>query len=113
MALPLHNYLRMYRKRAGFSQAEIAFLLGTKSAAKVSRYEHGRRQPSLRTLLACEVVLGAPARELFAGEFRSIENMTKRRAILLVKKLSAQKPDTRTQRKIRLLQAIAQLKQAK
>ena len=45
MASYLHNYLRTYRKRAGLSQAEVAFLLGCHSGAKVSRYEHAARRP--------------------------------------------------------------------
>lgn len=40
----LTNYLRAFRKRAGFSQKEISFLLGIKSGAKVSRYEHFKQK---------------------------------------------------------------------
>jgi hypothetical protein len=35
----LQNYLRMYRKRFGFSQDELAFLLSCHSGATMSRYE--------------------------------------------------------------------------
>ena len=45
----LENYLRTYRRRAGLSQDEMAFLLGTKSGTKVSRYEH-RLVPPVRCL---------------------------------------------------------------
>jgi len=68
MAQPkLHNYLKTYRRRAGLSQDELAYLLGCADGAKVSRYERRERQPSLETLLAYQVLLGPDASELFAG----------------------------------------------
>jgi transcriptional regulator with XRE-family HTH domain len=63
----LPNYLRMYRKRAGLSQEELARLLGCRTGTKVSRYEHFKREPTLRTALAYEAVFRIPVRELFAG----------------------------------------------
>ena len=68
MAAPkLDNYLRMYRKRSGLTQREVAFLLGCQNGAQVSRYEKRRRVPPLRTALACEVAFGIPVAVLFAG----------------------------------------------
>jgi transcriptional regulator with XRE-family HTH domain len=68
MAHPrLENYLRSYRKRAGLTQREVAFLLGCQNGAQVSRYEKRRRVPPLRTALACEAVFGAPVSDLFNG----------------------------------------------
>jgi transcriptional regulator with XRE-family HTH domain len=110
MASALPNYLRMYRKRSGFSQAEMAFLLGAHGAAKVSRYEHGRRLPTLKTILAYELVLHAHSRDLFAGVFREVEGVTKRRAATLAKRLAGQKSDLLTMRKIQILNAIAETK---
>src|SRR2546421_227517 len=53
MASPrLENYLRTYRKRSGLTQREVAFLLGSKNGAQLSRYEKQRRLPPLRTALA-------------------------------------------------------------
>src|SRR5437867_3300702 len=59
----LTNYLRMYRKRAHLSQDEVAFLLGSRSGARVSRYERCRQTPNLRTLLAYEFLFRTPIRE--------------------------------------------------
>jgi len=67
MAYKLNNYLRTYRKRASLSQDEVAYLLGCRSGAKVSRYERFARQPTLQTALAYEAIFGVPVRELFAG----------------------------------------------
>src|SRR3989442_840206 len=63
----LENYLRTYRKRSGLSQREVAFLVGCRNGAQVSRYEKRRRLPPLRTALACEAAFGVPVSELFAG----------------------------------------------
>lgn len=68
----LQNYLRMYRKRAGLSQDEVAFLLGVKSGAKVSRYERRRRVPPLETALAYEAIFRIPVRELFLGTYEQV-----------------------------------------
>src|SRR5437660_4954901 len=63
----LDNYLRTYRKRSGLTQNDIAFLLGRKSAAQISRYERRRSVPSLRTAFACCSILGICAEKLFSG----------------------------------------------
>src|SRR5437879_13516333 len=63
----LENYLRTYRKRSGLTQREVAFLVGCRNGAQVSRYEKRRRLPPLRTALGCEAAFGVPVSELFAG----------------------------------------------
>jgi transcriptional regulator with XRE-family HTH domain len=85
----LENYLRMYRKRAGLSQDEVAYLLGGKSGTIASRYERFRRTPSLETALACEAIYGVPVKELFAGVSAKAEGLVRRRARLLKKRLDA------------------------
>jgi DNA-binding XRE family transcriptional regulator len=91
----LDNYLRMYRKRAGFSQDELAYLLGAKSGSINCRYEPFRRTPSLETALAYEAIYGIPARELFAGVADRAERVVKRRVRMLDKRLQAhgQRPE--------------------
>ena len=107
MASYLHNYLRTYRKRAGLSQAEVAFLLGCHSGAKVSRYEHAARRPNLETIVAYEVILHTALRDLFAGLYRDVEKRTQKRAGILIRNLeSAQHPDPRVRQKIAILRAL-------
>src|SRR5512134_3334033 len=96
----LPNYLRMYRKRAGFSQREAAFLLGCQRAAKMSRYERFSRQPNVETALACEIVFGVPVRELLAGTSQKVEETIYQRAQILASQLSAGKPDRVTRQKL-------------
>jgi len=68
-----NNYLRTYRKRAGLTQGEVAFLLGCKDAGQVSRYERSRRLPTLRTALACASILRVPLETLFADVQREVD----------------------------------------
>src|SRR5882724_13255197 len=63
----LENYLRTYRRKSGLTQREVAFLLGRKDGAQLSRYEKRRRLPPLRAALALEVIFKVPLAELFAG----------------------------------------------
>jgi transcriptional regulator with XRE-family HTH domain len=85
----LENYLRTYRKRSGLTQREVAFLLGCRNGAQVSRYEKRRRLPPLRTALACEAVFGAPVSELFAGMREAVGKDIDKRLFELRSKLEA------------------------
>ena len=107
MAHKLHNYLRTYRKRAGLSQKEMAFLLGCRGGAKISRYERSARQPNLQTAFVYEAVFRTPARELFAGIFQEIERTAVKRAQVLARKLTTAKPDRLTTHKLQVLRAVA------
>lgn len=102
----LNNYLRTYRKRTGFTQDEIAFLLGCHSGAKISRYEHFTRLPNLKTIFAYEVIFRISARELFAGIHEQETRITLRRVRTLVKRLSKGRSDRKTMRKIDILRAV-------
>jgi transcriptional regulator with XRE-family HTH domain len=103
MSCRLQNYLRTERKRAGLSQAELAFLLGCGSGSKVSRYERFRREPGLKAALACEALFGVPTRELFAGLYDSVERDVRRRAQLLTRHLAGLDGRLATSRKLALL----------
>ena len=48
---PYPNQLRRFRKQAGFTQRELAKLIGHKTTAHISRYENGAKLPSLLTAL--------------------------------------------------------------
>lgn len=102
----LPNYLRVYRKRLGLSQDEVAFLLGWRNASQPSRYEHFSRVPALRTALALSVIFQVSVRELFAGEYQKVENAVCRQAQRLEVRLATENPDPLTARKLALLKAI-------
>jgi transcriptional regulator with XRE-family HTH domain len=107
MSKKLQNYLRTYRKRAGLSQEEMAFLLGCRSGTKVSRYECFARQPTLQNAFVYEVVFRMHLREMFGGVYQKVEQKTLKRARLLVQKLERAKRDHNTDRKLNALKAIA------
>lgn len=86
---PLKTYLLTYRKRTGFSQNEIAFLLGIRSGTTVSKHETGARKPFLRAALSYEIILGEPASELFAGWYLELGLGIRRRAAKLRGRLSS------------------------
>lgn len=107
MAFPqLPNYLRANRKRLALSQDEVAFLLGTKSGAKVSRYEHFVRVPSLETALAYEVIFKRSASELFGGLYQKVEREVSARAKKLAERTKSGKPNRQSVHKRQMLTSI-------
>ena len=76
----LPNYLRMHRKRVRLHQHQIAHLVGARSGAKISRYEHYTRVPDLITVFALEMIYKTPAKELFAGIFDEARRLVHDRA---------------------------------
>lgn len=56
----IKNNLWQYRKRMGFSQKQVAFLLGHKSTWPISDYERGKRLPTLTTALKLGIILRVP-----------------------------------------------------
>ena len=103
----LPNYLRLHRKRLGFSESDVAFLLGVRHGSQVSRYEHFRRIPSLTTVLAYHVIFRTSTAELFGGKFRKIERDIRKRAAKLLKKLEGQIPKNGNSRKRAWLRILA------
>jgi transcriptional regulator with XRE-family HTH domain len=79
----LENYLKAHRRKSGLTQREVAFLLGCRNGAQVSRYEKRRRLPPLPTALACETIFGVPVSELFAGQRDSVAKEVGKRLLVL------------------------------
>lgn len=106
MPYKLNNYLRAKRKRAGFTQQELAFLLGSRSGAKVSRLEHKIRTPDLKTAIACRVVFGTPIDDLYPGICNSVKENVIERARLLSRKLGKKGPTPSREQKLTVLLSI-------
>lgn len=102
----LQNYLRTSRKRLGLSQNDIAFLLGTNTPSKLSRYEHYARHPRLKTALKLGVVTGEPLKELFAGLSQDAEMEVCERARKLRGKYMKSRASSRIQQKLQALETI-------
>lgn len=103
----LPNYLRANRKRLALSQDEVAFLLGTKSGAKISRYERFDRNPNLETALAFEVIFQRPMRELFSGIYQKVKHEVASRAKTLNDRENNRESDQQSERKRQVLTTIA------
>ena len=107
----LKNYLRTYRKRAGFTQREMASLLGAHAGSKVSRYERFSQRPSLPVVFAYEVIFVTSACKLLGETCDEVRRATLKRIQSLHKRLGAGPPDRFTAGKIEALQAaLEQLK---
>ncbi len=86
----LPNYLRTYRKRSGFSQEELAFVVQLSDKSELCKLERFHREPSHRTAVACAMALRVSTAQLFAGIEVSTEKETTRRLRRLRKRLAAQ-----------------------
>ena len=102
----LPNYLRANRKRLALSQDDVAFLLGTRSGAKVCRYERFVREPSLETALAYEAIFKRSVSELFGGLYQKVEREVTERAKILAERNDG-KPNRRSARKHEAIAEIA------
>ena len=105
MSRKLQSYLRTERKRHGFTQAEIAFLLGCQSGTVVSRFERLSREANLETAFACQVIFGIPAHELFSGIYQQVEKRITHRARLLLQQLQTTSPSN-SQKKRAVLEGL-------
>ena len=106
MTARLENYLTTYRKRVGLTQRDVAFLLGWEGEAMISRFERRVRRPSLKAALAFQIVLRAPANELFAGLYQKVEHTTLQRARVLAERIEARKPDQFSLRRLAALHGL-------
>jgi transcriptional regulator with XRE-family HTH domain len=107
------NYLRSHRLRWGLSQGELASLLGWKRAEVVSRIEKKQRPPTLKLVIACFILFGTPAAELFPDISASIETDVMARVWELYEKIQGD-PSRKTKIKIELFEgAIERAEQRK
>ena len=104
----LAHYLRSHRKRLGLSQDELAWLMGCASGSKVSKYERFFCEPSLKAVLAYEIVFRVPARQLFAGIFEAVQMVTTRRARALIKQFERSRNGARATAKLAALRSIVE-----
>lgn len=102
MSHAMPQYLRTYRKRAGFTQHEVASLLGLHTAENVSRYERMARRPTLETAIACELIFGVPARVLLPGLYREVEQGVRRRARNILKEHESRHPQVHSRKRAAL-----------
>jgi transcriptional regulator with XRE-family HTH domain len=67
------NNLVLYRRRMGFSQKQVARLLGHRDTSMVSHYEHNRALPPLAIAFGLEIIYRVPAAFLFPGMYDELK----------------------------------------
>ena len=60
------NSLILYRERIGYTQLQVAALLGATSTASLSRFERGHQLPSLPTALKLAIIYRVPVDYLYS-----------------------------------------------
>lgn len=73
------NRLWKFRKRMGFTQHEVAAILGYHTSTDISHYEHGRKLPSLVTALKLEIVYRVPVAFLFPEVYHALKQQLRAR----------------------------------
>ena len=72
------NNLVLYRRRMGFSQRQVARLLGHRDTSMVSHYEHSRALPPLAVALGLEIIYRVPVAFLFPGMYDELKQRVRR-----------------------------------
>jgi DNA-binding XRE family transcriptional regulator len=97
------NYLRSFRLRWGLSQGELSTLLGWSRPDVISRVEKKQRAPSLKLVIACFMLFGASAAELFPELAAGVEETVMARIWDMYENVQGN-PSRKTKVKIKLLE---------
>jgi len=100
-----YSFVRAHRRRWGLSQSELALLLGIASSTTVSRIERSVRTPTTTMLVACCILFGLPAPELFSTLHDEIEEVVGTAAKTLYDALEG-KTDKQSVRKREFLEQV-------
>ena len=74
-----NNYLRLYRKKQGLTQKDVASLLELKTTNAISDYERGVKIPQLANLLKLEIIYHTPVAFLFSDHYRALRERIQER----------------------------------
>ena len=101
----LASYLRTERKRSGFTQRELALLVGEKSHTQLSRFERLKRLPRTETLIALMIVFKKSPRELIPDAYDRLLKLIHLRATELHEELQGDSKQI-TKQKLDTLEAM-------
>jgi transcriptional regulator with XRE-family HTH domain len=91
------SYVRAYRRRWGFTQDELAFMMGFKSRSVVSKLERSTYVPTLLVGYALDSLFGTRDADLFPSLFLEVEAAVLARAYELYERIQGSAaPMTRT-----------------
>ncbi len=89
------------------TQEELAFLLGCRDGAPISRFERLSRKPNLKTVLGAQLVFGVSPEEIFPAVAKEVEEGIATRAHLLSQRLKKQKACPIVRHKLKVLEPLA------
>jgi transcriptional regulator with XRE-family HTH domain len=99
------SYLRPARRRWGFTQTEVAFLLGFRTGKSISRIEALKQTPTLGMALSCAIIFNMAPGKLFPGAIFEAEQLILSRARELYDQLQGD-PSKATRIKLDFLEAL-------
>jgi transcriptional regulator with XRE-family HTH domain len=82
MSTQFAHDLRLARRKAGFTQRDVAHLMGARKST-VSDLERGRRRPTLTRIVTLSVIYGRSFESFFGEEVRQAESALRERIITL------------------------------
>ncbi len=88
------NYLRVYRKRSGLIQEDIAYLLNLPDYSNISRYEKGQRAPNTELLLTYHHLFDVPVESFYEQESEIVRLNLIQRIRALISELKEEKQIT-------------------
>ena len=68
----IDSYLQVLRRKSGFSQSDLALVLGIVTESQVSRHEQSVSIPGLLAALGYEAFFHRPISEIFPGFYRTV-----------------------------------------
>jgi len=101
----LKSYIRPHRRRFGFTQKELAFLIGLKSRTVVSRIEASKRTPSLSAVYICTLIFNTSPLNLFPSLISEMYEAVFQRANDLYEELQGD-PSKTTRIKLDFLEQV-------
>lgn len=78
------NNLVLYRRRMGFSQKQVARMLGLRDPSMVSHYERSRVLPPLAVALRLEIIYRVPVAFLFPAMYDELKRQVRQQETSLV-----------------------------
>ena len=105
MVQRFQSYLRPARRRWGFTQREVAFLIGHKTGKTISRIEELKQAPTLHEALSCAIIFNMAPIKLFPGSLVEAEQLVLIRANELYQELQGD-PSKTTRLKLNFLEEL-------
>jgi transcriptional regulator with XRE-family HTH domain len=112
MIQKFRSYLRPVRRRWGFTQRELAFLIGYKTGKSISRIEELKQRPNIDAAFACAVIFNTAPLKLFPGLLSDVEGAVLARAERLYEELQGD-PSRTTRLKLDFLETLLDRLQGK